>query len=103
MEEKIKSSWEIAMEKLGMDKEREGKLTEEQRRNLEELRKEYKAKRAELEIMLKAKLGKLADRTRPEEIHMKREQMKKEYSEELERLREEEEAKRKRIRMGERD
>lgn len=59
----IKSSYEVALERMkerGLDSER-AELTEEQRNRIAEIRKEFEAKLAELDIMVKSELGKVKE------------------------------------------
>ncbi len=65
----IKSAIELAMEKLGkLEAEAPStSLTEEQRREISELRKVYDAKIAEKEIMLQAEMRKLMQQRPPQE------------------------------------
>ncbi|GIX46877.1 MAG: hypothetical protein KatS3mg131_1088 [Candidatus Tectimicrobiota bacterium] len=65
----IKSALELAMEKLGKLEAEEPSvpLTDEQRREISELRKVYDAKIAEKEIMLQAEIRKLMQQRPPHE------------------------------------
>lgn len=67
----LKSSWELSLEKsdsIVPELKDKKKLTAQQKEQIAEIRREYKAKIADREIMLQDKLGKLHHRTPPEEI-----------------------------------
>lgn len=84
----LKSAYELAMEKLrarGQGAE-EAPLTPEQKEEISAARKELQAKLAEREIMLKATLQRLPDRTPPEEISLRRAELEAEHAEERQRL-----------------
>lgn len=70
MEEKLKSAWEIALEKTAKLKAdpSEPKLAPEQRKKINEIEKEYQAKIAEKEIMFQTRLKKLARESSPAEF-----------------------------------
>jgi hypothetical protein len=65
----MKSAVELAMEKLGKQQAQEPviPLTDEQRREISDLRKQYEAKIAEKEIMLQAEIRTLVQRRPPQE------------------------------------
>lgn len=60
----MKSAYEIALERLeqqGIERPREDALSDEQRREIEELRSRAKARIAQLEILHRDRAGKLGD------------------------------------------
>jgi hypothetical protein len=65
----MKSAVELAMEKLGklQDKEASAPLTDAQRQEISDLRKQYEAKIAEKDIMLQAEMRRLGQRHPPHE------------------------------------
>lgn len=65
----MKSAVELAMEKLGKLRAQEPStpLTDEQRQEISDLRKQYEAKIAEKEIMLQAEIRQLVQRRPPHE------------------------------------
>ena len=86
---KIKSAWEIALEKIGgIDKD---KLTQEQKKKIQEIRKIYKAKRAELEIMMKNEISKLLDKVQPHLFYVEKQKIEEKYRKKIQELKEEEE------------
>lgn len=66
----MKSAIELAMEKLGklQSEEPSVPLTDEQRREMSDLRKQYDAKIAEKEIMMQAEIRQLMQRHAPQEV-----------------------------------
>ncbi len=89
-DDELKSAWEIALEKL---RAREGKgegtpLTEGQKERIAEIRRRYRAKRAEMEILHRQNVEKAWLRGDPEEVR----KVEEEYVRELRRLDEREEA-----------
>ena len=70
MEEELKSAWEIALEKAaGLNTDVSApKLSPEQREKISNIEKEHQIKIAEKEIMLQAKLKKLASEYSPAEL-----------------------------------
>ena len=65
----MKSAVELAMQKLGARQSQESTapLTDKQRQQIGELRKQYDAKIAEKEIMLQAEMRKLVQQRPPQE------------------------------------
>ena len=58
----LKNAWEISLEKTDKsdpDSEKRKSLTDEQKKDIAEIRNEYKAKFADIDITLQFKLGKL--------------------------------------------
>ncbi|MDH3604086.1 MAG: hypothetical protein OEU26_31140 [Candidatus Tectomicrobia bacterium] len=68
----MKSAVELAMEKLGklQSDEPQAALTDEQRQQINDLRKQYDAKIAEKDIMLQSELRKLIQNRPPQEAAM---------------------------------
>jgi hypothetical protein len=96
----LKSAYELAMERLRARGDDEKSLSPEQRDSIAEIRREYKAKLAEREIMKASRLGRLAERTRPEELEARRLEIEQEHADERRRLDEEMEAKIRDVREG---
>ena len=91
----LKSAWEISMEKsdkLVPEVKKQKKLTAKQKDQIAEIRKEFKAKIADKDVTHQHKLNHLAERTRPEDLEIESEQLKKEFVEEKEQLEKEMEA-----------
>ncbi len=85
----LKNSWEIGLEKsdeMLPDMKKRKKLTQKQKEEIGEIRKEYKAKIADKEVMMQHKLDRLAERTHPDELVLAVDALKKEFAEEKERL-----------------
>lgn len=59
MGDKIKTALELAMEKYNIKADDEGSLTEQQKKEIAEIRSFYQAKRAEIEILHQQDLKKL--------------------------------------------
>ena len=92
----LKSAWELSLEKsdsIVPELKGKKKLTARQKEQIAEIRKEYKAKIADREIMLQDKLGKLHHRTPPEEIESVSCVLKDEFAKEIQALEEEMEKK----------
>ena len=92
----LKSAWELSLEKSdkmdpGIKKRK--KLTQKQKGQISEIRKDYLAKIADKEITLQYKLQNLADRTPPEQMEQVAEQLKEEFAGEKEALEKEMEGK----------
>ncbi len=85
----LKSAWEISMEKsdkLVPEVKKRKKLTAAQKKQIAEIRKEFKAKIADKDITLQHKLNHLAERIPPEQLEMESEKLKQEFAEEKELL-----------------
>jgi hypothetical protein len=89
----MKSALELAMEKLNARQAEESptSLTDAQRQEISDLRKQYEAKMAEKEIMMQAEIRQLTQRRPPQEamaaaheLREKLQQNKKALQEELE-------------------
>jgi stress-induced morphogen len=92
----LKSAWELSLEKsdsIVPELKDKKKLTARQKEQIAEIRKEYKAKMADHDIMLQDKLGKLHHRTPPEEIESVTSALKDEFAKEIKALEEEMEKK----------
>ena len=67
----LKSAWELSLErseKLVPELKNKKKITKQQKEKIGDIRKEYKAKIADKDVMMQDKLRKLHDRIPPEEI-----------------------------------
>ena len=90
----LKSAWELSLErseKLVPELKTKKKITKKQKEKISEIRKEYKAKIADKDVMLQDSLNKLHDRIPPEEIQIAMEELqnkfmaeKKSFEEEME-------------------
>ena len=92
----LKSAWELSLErseKLVPELKNKKKITKKQKEMISELRKEYKAKIADKDVMLQDKLRKLHNGTPPEEIQIVMDELQKKFSEEKKILEEEMERK----------
>jgi hypothetical protein len=91
----MKSALELAMQKINARQERApvASLTEAQRLEIGELRKQYEAKIAEKEIMLQAEIGRLVRNRPPQEAVAKVQELQAEFQESKRVLQEELEAK----------
>ena len=100
MADEMKSAIDLAMEKMKkMNGDEETvSLTEEQKQKIAETRKEYEAKIAEKEIMVKDRLKELPEGAEPAEIQEYVSLMQKELAEERARLEEEKNKKIEKIR-----
>ncbi len=91
----LKSAWELSLEKsdkLAPELKNKKKLTQEQKKEISEIRKEYKAKIADKDVTVQGKLGKLSDRVRPEEMQIAAEELQQQFAEEKKALEAEMEA-----------
>ena len=100
MSKKMKSAYELAMDRL---KSKDPSLIhedldEEIKSEIAEIRKIYRAKRAEREIMFKSKMGDLRQLSDPKELLSIRTKLEDEYKFDLAELDKEEEEKVKKIR-----
>ncbi len=83
----LKSAWELSLEKTNkMVPEVNKKLSDKQKQEISEIRKEYKAKIADKDISYQNKIKKLEDRVRPEDYPIEVERLKAEFAEEKEKL-----------------
>ena len=87
----LKSAWELSLErseKLVPELKNKKKITKQQMEKISDIRKEYKAKIADKDVMMQDKLRKLHDRIPPEEIKYAMEELQKEFVEEKKALEE---------------
>ena len=80
-----KSAWELSLErseKLVPELKNKKKITKKQKAKISDIRKEYKAKIADKDVMLQDKLRKLHDRIPPDEIQHVMEELQREFAEE---------------------
>ena len=87
----LKSAWELSLErseKLVPELKNKKKITKQQKEKISDIRKEYKAKIADKDIMMQDKLRKLHDRIPPEEMKYATEELQKEFMEEKKALEE---------------
>ena len=92
----LKSAWELSLErseKLVPELKHKKKITKKQKEMISEIRKEFKAKIADKDIMLQDKLRKVHDQNPPEEIQMLIEELKNKFMEEKKAFEEEMEKK----------
>ena len=92
----LKSAWELSLErseKLVPELKTKKKITKKQKEKISEIRKEYKAKIADKDIMLQDKLSKIHDRTPSEEIQIVIEELRNKFVEEKKAFEEEMEKK----------
>ena len=81
----LKSAWELSLErseKLVPELKNKKKITKKQKEKISDIRKEYKAKIADKDVMLQDKLRKLHDRIPPDEIQHVMEELQREFAEE---------------------
>ena len=81
----LKSAWELSLErseKLVPELKNKKKITKQQKEKISDIRKEYKAKIADKDIMMQDKLRKLHDRISPEEMKYAMEELRNEFVEE---------------------
>ena len=79
----LKSSWEISLEKSDKqipELKNRKKLTQEEKNEIAEIRKETKAVIADKDVSLNYKIKKLVDRVSPERLDSEREILKKEFN-----------------------
>ncbi len=85
MSKELKSAYELAMERLkkkGAGFE-EKELNDAQKQEIEEIRRMYRAKIAERDIMFKSKLTKLASEVPPGELMIQRQTMENAYQRDI--------------------
>ena len=81
----LKSAWELSLErseKLVPELKNKKKITKKQKAKISDIRKEYKAKIADKDVMLQDKVRKLHDRIPPDEIQHVMEELQREFAEE---------------------
>jgi Spy/CpxP family protein refolding chaperone len=91
----MKSALELAMEKLNARQAEESpaSLTEAQRQEISDLRKQYEAKIAEKEIMLQSEIRQLVQRRPPQEAMAAAHELREKFQQTRKALQEEVEAK----------
>lgn len=92
----LKSAWELSLEKsdkLVPELKGKKKLGERKKKEINEIRKEYKARIADKDVTLQDRLNKLAQRTPPEEMESVSEELKRQFVGEKNGLEEEMESK----------
>lgn len=91
----MKSALEIAMEKLKARQEQDAvtSLTDTQRQQISELRKQYDAKIAEKEIMMQAEIRQMVQRRPPQEAAAAARELQEQFHQARKALQEELEAK----------
>ena len=92
----LKSAWELSLEKsdkLVPELKSKKKLSERQKKEINEIRKEYKAKIADKDVMVQDRLNKLSQRTPSEEMESVAEELLRQFADEKKALEEEMESK----------
>lgn len=89
----MKSALELALEKLNAKKTGEPALTDAQRQEIADLRKQYEAKIAEKEIMLQSEIRQLMQRRPPQEAMAAAQELREKFQHTKKALQEEMEAK----------
>jgi hypothetical protein len=88
----LKSAWELSLEKsdkLVPELKGKKKLSEQTKKEINEIRKEYKAKIADKDVTLQDRLNKLSQRTPPEEMESVSEELLRQFGDEKKVLEEE--------------
>jgi len=84
MNKKLKSSFELAMERMKSNPGfQDVQLSDEQKNKINELRKTYQAKIAEREIMFNSKLTKLSGSISPAELAVRKEELEVRHREDI--------------------
>ncbi|MFQ5674060.1 MAG: hypothetical protein ACE5G9_13330 [Nitrospinales bacterium] len=81
----LKSAWELSLEKsdrLDPELKKRKKLTDAQKAEIAEIRKEYRAKIADKDVAVQHRIRKLSDRVPPDRIEMEAETLRNEFAEE---------------------
>ncbi len=92
----LKSAWELSLEKsdkLVPELKGKKKLDERKKKEINEIRKEYKARIADKDVTLQDRLNKLSLRTPPEEMESVSEELRRHFVDEKKVLEEEMESK----------
>lgn len=92
----LKSAWELSLEKsdkLVPELKGKKKLKAKEKKEISEIRKEYKARIADKDVTTQDKLKKLSDRIPPEEMESVAGELMREFAEEKKALEEEMESK----------
>lgn len=85
----LKSAWELSLEKsneLVPEMKKKKKLSDAEKKEIAEIRTEYKAQIADLDVTTQHKLKHLEDRVRPEELAEAAENIQQGFIEEKEKL-----------------
>ena len=99
----LKSAWELSLEKSDkLVPELKGKkqLTEQKKKQINEIRKEYKAKIADKDVTVQDRLNKLSQRTPPEEMETVAEELLRQFTDEKKALEEQMESEVEAVRQG---
>lgn len=99
----LKSAWELSLEKSDkLVPELKGKkqLNEPQKKQINEIRKEYKAKIADKDVTVQDRLNKLSMRTPPEEMETVAEELFRQFADEKKALEEQMESEVEAVRQG---
>ncbi len=78
----LKSAWELSLErsdKLVPELKSQKKLSKKQKQDIAEIRKEYSARIADLDVTSQDKVRKLSDRVPPEEIAAVKAELEKQF------------------------
>ncbi len=92
----LKSAWELSLEKsneLVPEMKTKKKLSPAEKKEIAQIRVDYKAQIADLDVTIQHKLNHLDDRVRPENLGEEAEKIKQEFIDEKERLEKEMEEK----------
>ncbi len=87
----LKSAWELSLEKsdkLVPELKGKKKLNEQRKKQITEIRKEYKAKIADKDVMVQDRLNKLSLRTPPEERELVAEELLRQFADDKKALEE---------------
>jgi len=79
----LKSAWELSLERSNEmlpDMKKSKKLTQKQKEEIAEIRREYHARIADKDVSLQDKLKKLGDRIPPEEIELALDELKRQFA-----------------------
>lgn len=98
----LKSAWELSLEKsdkLVPELKGKKKIDEKKKKEISEVRNEYKARIADKDVTVQSKLKKLSDRVPPEEMESVAEELMREFVEAKKALEEEMESKVEEIRQ----
>jgi hypothetical protein len=99
----LKSAWELSLEKsdkLVPELKGKKKLNEQKKNQINEIRKEYKAKIADKDVTVQDRLNKLSQRTPPEEMETVAEELLRQFTDEKKALEEQMESEVEAVRQG---
>jgi hypothetical protein len=91
----LKSAWELSLEKsdkLVPELKGKKKLSEQKKKQVNEIRREYKAKIADKDVTVQDRLNKLSQRTPPEEMEIVAEELLRQFADDKKALEEQMEA-----------